>query len=91
MIYLIQFFYFFSDEFRRVEIIREIPREVSRGSSLGGWGLGDTWASHEGQQAHLGPFGEWKVYAKKTNWTSMRPVCFCDRFLFRGLWEKIDL
>lgn len=51
----------------------------------------DTWASHEGQQAHLGPFREWKVLAKKTNWTDMGAVCFYDRFLLGGLEEKVDL
>lgn len=38
LIRLIHFFDFFGDEFRRVEIIREIPREVSRSSNLCGWG-----------------------------------------------------
>lgn len=48
-------------------------------------GLGDPWAGHEHQQTHLGPFREWKICAKKTHWTEMGPVCFCDRFLLGRL------
>lgn len=55
------------------------------------WVGGGAEVGHEGQQAHLGPFGEWKVCAKKTNWTEMGPVCLCDRFLLGGVGEKVAL